>query len=79
MDPRLTIVGGIKVLPHRLMPEFKAVHFRTPRSKSKRIQKKWAKRPQNHRNERYIIRVGDQIMAHPNTVEYLKIKTGANQ
>lgn len=39
--------------------------YRRPRSKKKRILKKWRKRPSNHRPDMKIYQVGDTLIMHP--------------
>jgi len=60
--------GGIRIVSSPLIPRFRMVQFRFPRTKSKRIRKKWAKRNENFRQEpireAYVIG-GNTMVLHP--------------
>lgn len=64
---------NIHVSPH--IPRFTIKQFRFPRSKGKRIQKKWAKDPRNRRQfpvKNVYVLNGNTIVMHPE--DYAKIK-----
>ena len=50
------------------------VQFRFPRTKKRRIRKKWAKRVENWKTVPWdkVYRMGDAIYAHPIMIEKLK-------
>jgi hypothetical protein len=52
------------------------VQYRFPKSKKKRIRKKWAKRPQNYRyhTEYQSVVIDGTIYVHPDVYELLKEK-----
>lgn len=61
---------GTRVISSAHLPKFRVVQYRFPRSKSKRIRKKWAKRKENFKqvpikNTAYMF--GDTIVVDPDT------------
>jgi hypothetical protein len=46
--------------------------FRFPRTKKKRIRKKWAGRPENFKQFPTIYRMGKELIAHPQIVAQLR-------
>lgn len=41
------MISGMKIISSPHLPRFKIIQFRFPKTKRKRIQKKWAKDPKN--------------------------------
>ena len=72
---------GLKIFesPHCCRIERQQVRF--PRSKKRRIRKKWANREINYRtnNVPTAYRMGKDILAHPAIVEQLKRKFGPKE
>lgn len=64
--------AGLRVFSQPYMADWKQVKF--PRSKKKRIQKKWSRRPENYRDVPWgtFYRIGDAIYAHPMMIEKWK-------
>lgn len=52
MSSRIEFGGIPFVIDDRLGEEIRSVQVRFPRSKKRRIQRKWAKNPRNHRQYR---------------------------
>ncbi len=65
-------ISGIAVTPNVFMPETKRVQFRFPRSKRRRIRKKWRKRAANFREEPVAWLIGGEVFCHPNVYEKFK-------
>lgn len=65
--------AGLKIITQR-EPFEDRVQWRFPRSKKKRIRRKWAKKPGNWRiSVRYDAwRMGDTVVMHPEALKYLK-------
>lgn len=69
------MLGGLNVVVSQFLPRFKLVQFRFPRSKKKRIRKKWSKQERNFKlvkHEAAAWRVGDTLYVHPTT--YIRLK-----
>ena len=72
MNHRLIGIGGIRFVSCQYMADFVQVRF--PRSKKKRIRKKWGK---DRRNYRYVpwkkaYQLGDTVFAHPEMIESIR-------
>ena len=48
------------------------VQFRFPKSKKRRIRKKWASRPQNFRPDRKILIFDGKLICHPDLADELQ-------
>lgn len=48
------------------------VQHRKPRSKKRRIRRKWAKRTENWRPDRHAYQMGRQILVHPTMAAALR-------
>lgn len=68
------ILGAVNIIPTPYLTERK--QFRFPASKKGRIRKKWRKETRNWRTSASpkIIAMGNQLLAHPDTIELLKRK-----
>ena len=68
----MPLLSGFRVYSSPHMADRKQVRF--PRTKKRRIRKKWAKRPENYRTIPWdkVYRMGDAIYAHPAMIEKLK-------
>ena len=67
-----SMLYGLRVVTDIWMTEHKQVRF--PRSKKRRIRKKWAKRPENWRSvpQDKAYQIGDTLVMHPAMLERLK-------
>jgi len=65
-------LAGIKVFVDPHLQD--RIQFRFPRSKKKRIRKKWAKQERNYKRipSKSIYKIGDAIYVHPILYEQLK-------
>ena len=74
----IRLINGIEVYPSKMIPEFmdKTV-FVFPRSKKKRIRKKYAKDPRNIRRERHLLMAMGKVFIHPNNLDMIKGKIDA--
>lgn len=65
-------IAGLKVVIDPGLSERKQIRF--PRSRARRIQKKWRKRESNFRHvpRTEIYKVGDKLIMHPETYECIK-------
>ncbi len=67
-------INGMQVHFNPYLPLFEVVQFRFPKTKKKRIQKKWAKQTHNFRqvpvNNAYV--VGNTIIIHPSNRHLLE-------
>jgi len=63
---------GYQILESNIMTEYKQVRF--PRSKKKRIQKKWRKRPANyaHVPMQYALKYDNTLLMHPDLARKLE-------
>lgn len=66
------LLSGVRVYSSPHMADRKQVRF--PRTKKRRIRKKWAKRPENYKTIPWdkVYQMGDAIYAHPAMIEKLK-------
>jgi hypothetical protein len=64
--------NGMRIVVSELMAD--RVQFRFPRSKKKRMRKKWAKNPENWKYVPWdrAYRVGDTLHMHPQMFERLR-------
>jgi hypothetical protein len=66
---------GMKVIVDKNLPRFKVIQFRFPRSKGKRIRKKFAKCVANFKRVKvkssYIFR-GNTVVVHPDDLPAIK-------
>lgn len=69
------IIFGKRVISNPYLPRFKTVQFRKPKSKRKRIRKKWAKRLGNFKQvpskSMYVFN-DDIIVVHPDDLAEIK-------
>lgn len=63
---------GIKLVADPWM--FDRVQFRFPRSKKKRIRKKWAKDQKNYKNVPWdkVYKIGDTFIMHPTLLDQVR-------
>ena len=60
------------------MPVYESPHvitrrqFRKPRSKRKRIRKKWAKDPRNFKSTPSFMQMGNKILIHPSLMQSVR-------
>lgn len=64
---------GIEVHQNSYMPKTQYRQWRFPRSKKKRIQKKWSKQKANWRYDPCVWRIGGVYYVHPEIYEMLKV------
>lgn len=60
----------MKILVSTSLIEF--YQFRFPKSKKKRIRKKWSKRKENYREKLKAVKLGDILYVSPSFLEVLK-------
>ena len=60
----------MKILVSTSLIEF--YQFRFPKSKKKRIRKKWSKRKENYREKLKAVKLGDTLYVSPSYFEVLK-------
>lgn len=80
MDPVTSSAGqfgGLKVVTSSLCVQ--RGQWRFPRSKKRRIRRKWAKVAGNHRDVPASYVLGDVLMCHPQVVNALKAHFAAKQ
>jgi hypothetical protein len=66
-------INGIEVVASTMTPEFSPKkHHVFPRSKKKRIRKKYHNDKRNWINERYAIFAIGKMFVHPNNLELIK-------
>ena len=65
---------GLKVIESVHLPRFKLVQFRFPKTKRRRIQKKWTKKDSNFKQVKSptMLRYGNTIIIHPEDLQILK-------
>jgi hypothetical protein len=63
---------GIRLIANPYVAKTSLKQFRFPRSKRKRILKKWQKRAHNWREVASIFRVGADFMCHPDNYEAIR-------
>ena len=76
----IDLFGGIKIFANPWLPTTLRVQYKFPRSKKRRIRKKWAKRSKNYRdvdcrNDIHVI-AGLGFVVHPDGYENLKKALG---
>lgn len=71
--------GGLALMPCPYMADY--VQYRFPRSKKKRIRKKWSKDKRNWRWEPWkkAWQIGDMVFAHPSMIESIKKATNQGE
>ncbi len=71
----LGMINGMQVLAAPHLPRFKTVQFRFPKTKKKRIAKKWRKDSTNFRQvpcrEMYVLN-GSTLLVHPDDLGKFK-------
>lgn len=71
----LGMINGINVVTSAHLPRFKIVQYRFPKTKKKRIQKKWKKQKKNFKqipiNTSYVIN-GNTLIVHPDDLNKLE-------
>lgn len=67
-----TLVSGLRIITNPYMAD--RVQVRVPRSKKRRIRKKWAKRPENYKIVPWdkAYQIGDVVYMHPSMAEKLR-------
>lgn len=67
-------IMGMKVMESPHVPQFKIVQFRFPKTKRKRIQKKWRKNRANFRQVKInqVIMFGNIIIGNPGLMDMIK-------
>jgi hypothetical protein len=65
-------LSGIRIVANRYMPETISRQYKFPRSKKKRIRKKWARNPRYRKEFPAIWQMDGVIMVHPKTYERIK-------
>lgn len=65
MKPPNPVAHRPVVIESKYVPESQRVQFRFPRSRRKRIRKKWAKNPKNWRDEAIVIFMNSQHLGIP--------------
>jgi len=69
------IISKPKVIVSPHLPKFEMKQFRFPKTKKKRIQKKWAKQEKNFKQvkiKRLCVFIGDTIIAHPDDLRQIE-------
>lgn len=66
-------LNGIKVIESDLVPATQRQYFRRPRSKGKRLNKKWEKNPDNWRDTMPVWFVGGVACANGRTIKKFAI------
>lgn len=66
----LSAYYGLKIFESPLIA--KRVQFRHPRSRKRRIRRKWAARAENFKDAPTAYRVGDVVYAHPEWIRKIK-------
>ena len=74
--PHIDPYMGVRVHTTTMAPEWTdgpLYQWRFPRSKKRRIRKKWARRRANlrHKRVRYAVQMGDVLVMHPFTYDAL--------
>ena len=62
----------VKVPPKIVIDSYLVRQFRKPRSKRKRIQKKWAKVSSNYKADDRVFQIGKQFLCHPSVFAKLR-------
>lgn len=69
-------IDGIAFVASALMVDHVQRQYRFPRSKKRRIRKKWAKRRSNYKTvavpQTDVYRVGSTIVAHPEIIDRIR-------
>ena len=72
------IFNGFKIIPHPMLrPYLVSKQFRFPKTKKKRIRKKWAKKPENYKmvSEDKGIIIGDTVFVSQQAFDRLSEKS----
>ncbi len=70
-----TLFGTVELLPNPIVTPAMREQFRFPRSKKKRIRKKWRKRRENWRAMSVAYRLpGGQLIMHPSVYAQLQVE-----
>ena len=79
VTPRYSL-AGLQIIPDRLMEDRVWTQVRFPRSKKKRIRRKWAKQRKNFREVvtpwDKAFQIGNHLMRHPTMLERLEKAMG---
>lgn len=77
MEGMLGVMAGMKVFVDPNLPRFKMVQFRFPRSKSRRIRKKFTKDNANFKQVPFksaFVLHGDTVVIHPDDFRLIREK-----
>ena len=74
MNPFGNHIGIDVIVNDRITEFYEKVQFRFPKSKKRRIRKKWKKRPENFRMEKRnrVLKLGRQMFVHSLMFEQIK-------